>query len=154
VLGAELTIKVASRDTDNAFTVFEGWTNPLQGPPLHVHRDQDEWWYILDGEFLFEVGGQEIHARTGDVVFAPRGIPHTFQNVGATPGHTLTSAVPGGMDEFFEALEMAAPRGSVPDPAKLDPVCEKYGQAILGPSIGARAGGKPAASAIGAGGQR
>jgi mannose-6-phosphate isomerase-like protein (cupin superfamily) len=90
VLGAEITIKIGSADTGGAFTVFEGDTPPLHGPPLHRHADQDEWWYIVDGEFRFEIDGQELLARTGDTVFAPRGSIHTFQNIGSTPGRTLT----------------------------------------------------------------
>jgi mannose-6-phosphate isomerase-like protein (cupin superfamily) len=135
VLGAEITVKISSRDTNRAFAVFEGTTAPLQGPPLHLHREQDEWWYILDGEFRFVVDGQEIHARTGDTVFAPRGSRHTFQNVGITPGRLLGTVVPGGLDLFFEELEAAVPRGTVPDPAKLVPIFEKHGQELLGPPL-------------------
>src|SRR4051794_41427983 len=83
VLGAELTIKISSRDTNGAFAVFEGRTPPLEGPPLHRHRDHDEWWYIVAGEYRFEVDGQVIHAKAGDTVFAPRGSRHTFKNVGS-----------------------------------------------------------------------
>ena len=98
VLGADLTIKISSRDTGGAFTVFEGRTRPQEGPPLHRHRDQDEWWYIVEGEYLFEVDGQEIHACAGATVFAPRGSRHTFQNIGAVTGRTVTTVVPGGVE--------------------------------------------------------
>jgi quercetin dioxygenase-like cupin family protein len=138
VLGNELTIKISSRDTGGAFVVFEARTRPLQGPPLHRHPEQDEWWYILEGEFRFEVDGQEIDARSGDTVFAPRGSRHTFQNVGAATGRTLTTVVPGGLDVFFEELEMAAPRGTVPDPAQMLPIFEKHGLELLGPPLGLR----------------
>jgi quercetin dioxygenase-like cupin family protein len=138
VLGNEVIIKVSSRDTGGAFAVFEGQTRPLGGPPLHRHRDQDEYWYILEGEYRFEVDGQEIEARAGDTVFAPRGSRHTFQNIGTTVGRTLTTVVPGGVDLFFEELATAAPRGTVPDPAKILPVFEKHRQELLGPPLAAR----------------
>ena len=138
VLGDEAIIKVSSRDTGGAFAVFEGRTRPLEGPPLHRHRDQDEWWYILEGEYKFEVDGQEIYARAGDTVFAPRGSRHTFQNIGTTPARTLTTVVPGGLDIFFEELETVAPRGTVPDPAKMIPIFEKHGLELLGPPLAAR----------------
>src|SRR6516164_2168923 len=105
VLGADLTIKISSRDTNGAFAVFEGFTEPLQGPPLHRHRDEDEWWYIVEGEYRFEVDGEEIYASAGDTVFAPRGSSHTFQNIGAERGRTIGTSVPGGLDVFFEELE-------------------------------------------------
>lgn len=139
VLGNEVIIKISSRDTGGAFAVFEGRTKPLEGPPLHRHRNQDEWWYILEGEYKFEMDGQEIYAGAGATVFAPRGSRHTFQNIGTTPGRTLTTVVPGGIDIFFEELETAAPRGTVPEPAKILPVFQKYGQELLGPPLGSRA---------------
>jgi quercetin dioxygenase-like cupin family protein len=138
VLGADITIKISSRDTAGAFSVFEGRTPPLQGPPLHRHRFQDEWWYIVEGEYRFEVDGQEIYARTGDVVFAPRGSVHTFQNIGSAPGHTVTTVVPGGVDLFFEELDAAAPRGTVPELPRLLPIFEKHSQELLGPPMAAR----------------
>ena len=139
VLGNDVVIKISSRDTGGAFAVFEGQTRPLAGPPLHRHRDQDEWWYIVDGEYKFEVEGKEIHARPGTTVFAPRGSRHTFQNIGTAPGRTLTTVVPGGIDIFFEELEAAAPRGTVPDPAKILPIFEKHGQELLGPPLASKA---------------
>lgn len=138
VLGNELVIKISSRDTGGAFAVFEGRTQPLGGPPLHRHRDQDEWWYIIEGEYRFEVDGQEIYAAAGATVFAPRGSCHTFQNVGPAPGRTVTTVVPGGIDLFFEEVETVAPRGTAPDPAKLAPVFQKYGQELLGPPLAGR----------------
>jgi mannose-6-phosphate isomerase-like protein (cupin superfamily) len=143
VVGDEVTIKISSRDTGGAFTVFEGRTRPLHGPPLHLHRDQDEWWYILEGEYRFQVDGQEIHAGAGATVFAPRGSRHTFQNIGATPGRMVTTVVPGGLDLFFEELETAAPRGTVPDPAKMVPIFEKHGLELLGPPLAAPSVTKP-----------
>jgi mannose-6-phosphate isomerase-like protein (cupin superfamily) len=141
VLGADLTIKISSRDTDGAFAVFEGCTPPLEGPPLHRHLDHDEWWYIVEGEYRFEVDGEEIYASAGDTVFAPRGSRHTFQNVGKDRGRTIGTSVPGGLDLFFEELEHAAPRGTVPDRARLQPIFEKYGQELLGPPLRARSAG-------------
>jgi mannose-6-phosphate isomerase-like protein (cupin superfamily) len=136
--GGEVTIKISSRDTGGAFAAFEGVTQPLDGPPLHLHRDQDEWWYILEGEYRFEVDGREIHAGAGATVFAPRGSRHTFQNIGTTPGRTVTTVVPGGLDLFFEELATAVPRGTVPDLARLVPIFEKHGLELLGPPLAAR----------------
>jgi len=138
VVGDEVTIKISTRDTDGAFAVFEGITQPLQGPPLHRHLTEDEWWYILEGEFKFEVDGREISASAGATVFAPRGSAHTFQNVGAAAGRMLTTVVPGGLDIFFAELETVAPRGSVPDPATMVPVFERHNLELLGPPLGAR----------------
>jgi mannose-6-phosphate isomerase-like protein (cupin superfamily) len=138
VNGDEVTIKISSRDTGGAFTVFEGRTRPLHGPPLHLHRDQDESWYILEGQYRFEVDGQEIYAGAGSTVFAPRGSRHTFQNIGSIPGRMVTTVVPGGLDNFFEELAAASARGTIPDLAKMLPIFEKYKLELLGPPLAAR----------------
>ena len=139
VLGNEITVKIPSRVTGGAYTVFEGRTLPQHGPPLHRHRDQDEFWYILEGKFLFEVDGQKIEAGPGDTVLAPRGSAHTFQNTGTTAGRMVATMIPGGIDYFFEELETAAPRGAAPDFSKMPAIFEKYGQEMLGPPLSARA---------------
>jgi mannose-6-phosphate isomerase-like protein (cupin superfamily) len=135
VIGDEVTVKVSSRDTGGAFAVFEGQTRPHHGPPLHCHFEQDETWYILEGTFRFVVDGREVRAGAGDTVFAPRGTPHTFQNIGEAPGRIVTTVVPGGLDLFFEELEEIVPRGSAPDPEKMMPLFEKYKMALLGPPL-------------------
>src|SRR6266508_917423 len=89
VVGEEITMKISTRDTNGAFTVFEDVTPPLGGPPVHVHHVQDEWWYILEGEYLFEVDGEEIHAGPGATVFAPHGSRHAFMNAGKGPARAL-----------------------------------------------------------------
>jgi mannose-6-phosphate isomerase-like protein (cupin superfamily) len=70
VPGGDILIKISSRDTDGAFTLFEAQSLPQEGPPLHLHREQDETFRILEGQFLFEVDGQEILAGPGATVFA------------------------------------------------------------------------------------
>jgi mannose-6-phosphate isomerase-like protein (cupin superfamily) len=146
VVGDQVIIKISTRDTGGAFTVFEGQTRPLHGPPLHLHRDQDEWWHILEGRYRFHVDGREIYAGPGDTVFAPRGSRHTFQNIGTTPGRMITTVVPGGLDLFFAELEAVAPPGAAPDPAKMVPVFEKHNLELLGPPL-AVSGPEPSHSA-------
>jgi quercetin dioxygenase-like cupin family protein len=137
VVGSDMYVKIASADTDGAFAVMEDHTPPLQGPPLHSHRTQDEWWYIVKGQYRFEVDGQTILAGPGDTVFAPRGSRHAFQNIGTETGISVVTVVPGGLDVFFAELSEAAPRGSVPTPAALAPVFEKHDLELLGPPLAA-----------------
>jgi mannose-6-phosphate isomerase-like protein (cupin superfamily) len=138
VIGDDIMVKVSSRDTDGAFTMFEGKVPPRHGPPLHVHHNEDETWRVICGEFLFEVDGQEIYAGPGATVYAPRGSRHTFQNIGTTPGRVMTVAVPGGLDLFFEELEAAVPRGASIEPAKVAPIFDKYRLELLGPPLAQR----------------
>jgi len=138
VVGDEVRLKITSADTNGAFAVFEDSTPPLGGPPLHLHYQQDEWWYVLEGEFLFEVDGKEIHAGPGATVFAARGTRHTFQNIGTTQGRMLITVVPGGLDVFFEELSAMVPPGTIPDLAVISALFQKHGMELLGPPLGAR----------------
>ena len=119
VFGTQVSVKISSRDTHGAFDVCENTIPPHSGPPLHLHYVQDEWWYIVEGEFLFEVDGEQIHAGPGGTVFAAKGTRHTFQNIGETEGHTVVTVVPGGLDLFFEDVYHTVQPGDEPDPAVL-----------------------------------
>lgn len=138
VVGDQAIIKIATCQTNGAFTVFEGVIEPLGGPPLHRHRVQDEWWYVLEGEILFEVDGKVLHARPGDTVFAPRGSCHAFMNEGATQARSLVTVIPGGLDIFFEELSALAPGGVPPDQPAMAALFEKYDMELLGPPLSVR----------------
>ncbi len=138
VVGDQISIKISSRDSNGAFTVFEDCTPPMAGPPLHLHYEQDEWWHILKGQYLFVVDGKDILAGPGDTVFAPRGRQHTFQNIGATPARALITAVPGGLDIFFEELSAAVPPGREPTGVVVSAIFKKHGLELLGPPLGVR----------------
>ena len=138
VFGAEASVKISSSDSGGAYAVMEACTPPNSGPPLHLHQREDEWWYILDGNFLFEIDGNSVHAGPGDTVFAPRGSRHTFQNIGTIPGRTLVTVVPGGLDAFFQEVSAAVPSGTPPHPAVILPIFRKYGLELLGPPLNKR----------------
>ena len=72
------------------------------GPPLHLHFDQEEWFYVMEGEVAFQVGEQRVHLRGGESVLAPRRVPHTFSSVAATPSRLLIAFSPAGkMEQYF-----------------------------------------------------
>ena len=97
--------KVSSRDTDGDLYIFESTRGRKGGPPLHYHFEQDEWWYILEGEFLFKVGEKSFTAKPGDSVFGPRMLPHAFANVSEGPSKLLIAFQPAGkMEQHFNAV--------------------------------------------------
>jgi hypothetical protein len=105
---------------------------------LHLHLDQDEWWYVLEGEYLFEVDGAQLKASSGATVLARRGTRHTFQNIGTTEGRVLVTVVPGGLDLFFEELSTLFPKGAPLVHETLAALFRKHNLELLGPPIGAR----------------
>lgn len=137
-LGVETSVKISSDDSGGAYSLMEASYAPNSGPPLHLHHREDEWWYILEGNFVFEIEGGCIHAGPGDTVFGPRGRRHTLQNIGSVQGRTLVTVVPGGLDRFFQELSAAVMPGTPPDPAAVQPIFSKYGLELLGPPLSKR----------------
>lgn len=137
VFGETIAVKIAAADTAGRYTIVEETTPPLSGPPLHQHSREDEWFYILEGEYRFQVGDRFITAKAGDSLFGPRNTPHTFQNISNLPSRLLGLAEPAGMEAFFAELVQAGASGP-PDPAQLLPIFHKYGLELLGPPLGSK----------------
>jgi mannose-6-phosphate isomerase-like protein (cupin superfamily) len=97
--------KISTKDTEGDLYVYESTRVKKGGPALHSHYSQDEWWYVLEGEFLIKVGDQTWHAKTGDSVFGPRGIPHAFSKISEGNARLLMIFQPAGkMEAWFQAV--------------------------------------------------
>ncbi|GAB3897172.1 hypothetical protein GCM10029964_079620 [Kibdelosporangium lantanae] len=94
-------VKLGATDTGGTLSAFELVLEPGEGPGEHVHTREHELWYVLDGEFRFLLGETLVHQATGGLAFGPRGTPHTFQNIGPTPGRLLVITGPAGLEDFF-----------------------------------------------------
>ncbi len=101
-----LDIKISGNDTENDLAVFEqtGLT-PNGGPPLHIHRFQDEWFYVVEGEYLFQVGEDKYQMTSGDTIFLPRNVQHAFIQL-SEKGKMIVSYLPSGkMEAFFQMTD-------------------------------------------------
>lgn len=97
--------KVSTADTDGDVYVFESTRVKEGGPSYHLHYEQDEYWYVLKGEFLFKVGDEEFTAKVGDSVFGPRMVPHAFSKIGEGEAKLLMFFQPAGkMEELFRKI--------------------------------------------------
>lgn len=97
--------KVATNDSEGNVFVFESTREKEGGPAYHLHYDQDEFWYILKGTFLFKVGGETFTAKEGDTVFGPRNVPHAFSKVGEGQAKLLMFYQPAGkMEDMFKKI--------------------------------------------------
>jgi quercetin dioxygenase-like cupin family protein len=138
-LGALATIKSSGETTGGRVAVTENWAPRGHGSPLHVHHNEDEWFYILSGELTFWVGGQVISAAEGSFVFGPRNVPHTF-TVSSDEARFLLVIEPAGFENFLRALSEPAESPTLP-PTSLEPpaleammaAAAEYGLEILGP---------------------
>ncbi|MDQ3278786.1 MAG: cupin domain-containing protein [Bacteroidota bacterium] len=103
--GDKFYTKVATKDTDGDLYIFDSTRVKEGGPPLHYHYNQDEWWYIISGEFLIKVGEETYTAKGGDCVFGPRGVPHTFAKMGTGEAKLVMLFQPAGkMEEWFNLV--------------------------------------------------
>ncbi len=126
VLGNPWTIKAGVEDTGGPISVMEGTFRSRSGAPAHVHHQHEETFYVLEGEFVFQLGTQTMKATAGTFVFVPRDVPHAFENVGNQPSRILGIMTPGGYEKFFEELAQLPP--GPPDRAKFQESFEKYDQ--------------------------
>ena len=132
IFGDNIYIKMGSVETNGRYSLIEDVTPPGGGPPLHVHHREDEGFYILEGEYLFQTGEARHKVGPGDFVYIPRDIPHCFKNIGGTTGTMLLTLEPGGLEVFF--AELSAVSGP-PTPEKVAPIFVKYGLELLGPPL-------------------
>jgi quercetin dioxygenase-like cupin family protein len=104
VLGEIITLVVSGEDTNGSFAVLTERSPPGGGTPFHTHHNEDEALYVLEGEYEILCGEETVRATAGSFVFAPRGIPHRFTNVGSTTGAILAIVSPAGFEGFFEEV--------------------------------------------------
>ena len=126
--------KVSTIDTDGDIYIFESKRIKEGGPSHHYHYNQDEWWYVLQGQFLIKVGDTIHEAKAGDSVFGPRMVPHSFAKVGEGEGKLLMVFQPAGkMEELFNKISSGTLKDlSIDEQAK---VMEEHGIKRVGPPI-------------------
>lgn len=132
-LGSQYTITVGREDSGGIVGVFEGTVPAGEGPPVHIHHNEDEVIHVLEGEYEFWLDGATFRRRPGASVFLPRGVPHTFRVTGKTPGRNLAVLTPGGFETFF-ADAVACDLRLPPDPGLLKDLTERYGIEFRGPA--------------------
>ena len=110
--GLDVKVLLSTEATGGAISVLMGRNKPGEGPGDHVHFNQEEIFFIVEGTFELTVGGQTTTAGPGTIVFIPRNVVHRFKNVGDTTGCMLDWSLPGGQDHYFKAIsELAASGG-------------------------------------------
>jgi quercetin dioxygenase-like cupin family protein len=135
------TFKALAEDTGGRLAAWEELLPQRSSPPLHVHSEADEAWFVLDGQLTFQVGASSWTAETGTFVWAPRGLPHTFR-VESPTARMLALAIPGGFDRFVVATGRPAggnrlppPPDTSPDIGRLVAAAREHGMEILGPPL-------------------
>lgn len=120
-------IHLSAVETGGDLMLMEAFAPPGSQPPLHVHRDEDEGFYLLEGELTLWVGDETRTLQPGEFLLAPRQVPHTVR-VGDRPARYLVTAGPG-----FEAFVRAVSALGSPDPDDLARLAADQGIDLLGP---------------------
>ena len=133
-------ILASASDTDGAYGLLHSWVPEGASPPLHVHRADDEAFYVLEGQLRILCGDTEHVAPAGSFALLPRGVPHTFIADGAGDVRVLTLISPGGGERYFTDAGAPAdgpdlPPAGPPDIARLRAAGPAHGIEILGPPI-------------------
>jgi mannose-6-phosphate isomerase-like protein (cupin superfamily) len=102
-----IAFKVVPKDSDGLF-ILENTFHEKGGPARHLHYEQDEWFYVVEGEFLFEVGTEKFRLKAGDSLLGPRRVPHVWAFAGGNRGSILIAFMPAGkMEAFFREVTKA-----------------------------------------------
>ncbi|MEZ2132894.1 MULTISPECIES: cupin domain-containing protein [unclassified Sinorhizobium] len=116
-------IRVMADNTAGSLGMFEACVLPGEGPPLHVHEREDEFFRVLSGRFGFWCAGDYVELTEGGCIALPRGVPHRFRNVGKTEGRLMVVVTPGGLESFFPIVELCKPE----TPEQIASVARSFG---------------------------
>jgi quercetin dioxygenase-like cupin family protein len=132
-----ITVKAGPDETGNAFSQFVVDDPRGSGPPLHVHHNEDETFYVLEGQITMFVGDERIDLEAGDYLFGARGIPHAYL-VRSERARMLVTISPSGSEQLFVSLGVPVTGAEPPTETVMPPMPEMvrqfaaYGAEILG----------------------
>jgi mannose-6-phosphate isomerase-like protein (cupin superfamily) len=140
-----VAVLISCSDGADRISLLEHWARHGDSPPLHVHRNEDEVFHILEGRLRFIVGGREMRVGTGQSLLASKGIPHTYRVESADGAHWLTVTRGEDFERFVRAMGRPAerdglpPRSAPPTAAQAETLaaaCLEYGIEVVGPPLG------------------
>jgi mannose-6-phosphate isomerase-like protein (cupin superfamily) len=129
--GFRMSVKATDDQTKGAFTLLEAQEPAGFGPPLHIHRDAAEAFYVLEGQYIIFLDGRDVSCPAGSFIFIPAGIPHGFR-VGGVASRKLNLYAPAAMVGYFDEVAHATKAGDV-DPDVLSQIALRYSMEVIGP---------------------
>jgi quercetin dioxygenase-like cupin family protein len=126
----KMSVKATGPQTADAFTLLEADEPPGFGPPMHIHHDAAEAFYVLAGEYLIFLEQDEYTCPAGSFIYIPQGMRHGFR-VGGMPSRKLNLYSPAAMVGYFDELS-AAITADEADETRLDEIARRYGIEVVG----------------------
>ena len=141
LLGMLQTIKIGRDDTAGRYGMAEIVVPEGIGSPWHVHPEEDEWFFVLEGNLTVYVGDTRVDLTAGGFAFGPEGVPHTFIGAGPGPTRVLVGFAPTQYEGFLREVGQPTPSrvlsprpaGPPPDPGRMAGIAKRHGVIILGP---------------------
>lgn len=128
----QMRLHADADQTGGGFTVLEADEPPGFGPPMHVHDDAAEAFYVLDGEYIMFIGAEERLCPAGSFVYVPAGVEHGFR-VGRMQSRKLNLYLPAAMVGYFEALALAHAERRALTADDLTSLAARYAMRVVGP---------------------
>ncbi len=126
-----MAVKATTDDTSGAFSLLEAAEPAGFGPPMHIHHNADEAFYVLEGEYNIFIEDSESLCPAGSFIYVPAGIRHGFR-VGRVPSRKLNLYAPATMVGYFDDLSAAIISGDA-NPERLDEIASMHGMEVVGP---------------------
>jgi quercetin dioxygenase-like cupin family protein len=130
-VGGDLSFIIRAEQSKGTLLALQTTAPPGEGPPLHTHTREEETIYVVSGEFRWQVGEEVSAAPPGSFAFIPRGVAHTWQNIGGEHGTILVTFMPAGMEGFFERLS----RMNAFDLDEFRAAAAEHGTEVVGPPL-------------------
>lgn len=136
IMGGQFDCKVSAKDTNGALCIYDTFRQEKGGPALHLHYNQDEWFYVISGEFIVKVGDETFHLKAGDSAFAPRQIPHAFAKISEGEAQMMVLFQPAGtMEDFFKQMGRLGKNIAGNQGKAVKDLWETHGMKVLGPPL-------------------
>ncbi|HZR18123.1 MAG TPA: cupin domain-containing protein [Verrucomicrobiae bacterium] len=136
IMGGRFDLKVSGRDTGGDLCIYDTVRESKGGPALHRHHFQDEWFYVMRGEFIVQVGEDTLNLGPGDSALAPRKIPHAFARTGEAEGQMLVLFQPAGsIEAFFKQMSKIGKAIPKNQETALKQLWADHGMEIVGPAL-------------------
>jgi mannose-6-phosphate isomerase-like protein (cupin superfamily) len=128
--GFVMSVKATGDQTNGAFSLLEASEPAGFGPPLHIHRDAAEAFYVLEGEYIIFLNGDEVRCPAGSFIFIPAETPHGFK-VSHVASRKLNLYLPASMVGYFDDLSDAMEKGEA-DPGRLSDIATRHSVEVIG----------------------
>lgn len=136
IMGGRFDLKVSGQDTGGDLCIYDTYRETKGGPALHRHHFQDEWFYVVRGDFIVRVGDETLNLHPGDSAFAPRKVAHTFAKINEGEAQMLVLFQPAGsMEDFFKQMSKLGTNIPKNQESTLKQLWADHGMEIVGPPL-------------------